>query len=93
MCLRLQRERMSDGLLSSTGEYTRMYQINRTTLRYAHPEAIVLHPGPLNRGIELDDAVADGEASCVTEQVTNGVFVRMAVLDWVFRSAREGQPA
>ena len=93
MCLRLQRERMSDGLLSSTGEYTRMYQINRTTLRYAHPEAIVLHPGPLNRGIELDDAVADGEASCVTEQVTNGVFVRMAVLDWVFRAAREGQPA
>jgi aspartate carbamoyltransferase catalytic subunit len=93
MCLRLQRERMSDGLLSSTGEYTRMYQINRTTLRYAAPEAIVLHPGPLNRGIELDDAVADGEASCVTEQVTNGVFVRMAALDWVFRSSREELPA
>ncbi len=93
MCLRLQRERMAQGLLGSTGEYTRMYQINRSTLRYADPEAIVLHPGPLNRGVELDDAVADGDASCILEQVTNGVYVRMAVLDWVFRTAKEGQLA
>ncbi|MEX2244578.1 MAG: aspartate carbamoyltransferase catalytic subunit [Fimbriimonadaceae bacterium] len=93
MCLRLQRERMSDGRISSIGEYTRMYQINRSTLRYAHPEAIVLHPGPLNRGIEVDDAVADSEASCINEQVTNGVFVRMAALDWVFRGVKEGQLA
>ncbi len=93
MCLRLQRERMSDGLLSSTGEYTRMYQINRSTLRYAAPEAIVLHPGPLNRGVEVDDSVADSEASCINDQVTNGVFVRMAVLDWVFRGVKEVQTA
>jgi aspartate carbamoyltransferase catalytic subunit len=93
MCLRLQRERMSDGFVASIGEYTRMYQVNRTTLRYAHPEAIVLHPGPINRGVEVDDAVADSEASCIRDQVTNGVFVRMAVLEWVFRAVREGQPA
>ena len=84
MCLRLQRERMSDGLLSSTAEYTRLYQVNRSTLRMAAPEAIVLHPGPLNRGIEIDDAVADGDMSCITEQISNGIFVKMAALDWVF---------
>ena len=89
MCLRLQRERMSDGLLSSVSEYARMYQINRSSLRNAHPEVIVLHPGPLNRGIELDDAVADGEMSCITDQLTNGIFVKTAVLDWVFRSVKE----
>ena len=89
MCLRLQRERMSDGLLSSTAEYARMYQINRSTLRMADPEAIVLHPGPLNRGIEIDDAVADSEASCITDQISNGIFVRMAALDWVFEPAQE----
>jgi aspartate carbamoyltransferase catalytic subunit len=93
MCLRLQRERMSDGLLSSTGEYTRMYQINRSTLRYAAAEAIVLHPGPLNRGVEVDDHIADSDSSCINDQVTNGVFVRMAVLDWVFREAKEAQLA
>ena len=85
MCLRLQKERMSDGLLSSVAEYARMYQINRSTLRYADSEAIVMHPGPLNRGIELDDAVADGEMSCVTDQLTNGVFAKTAALEWVFR--------
>ena len=89
MCLRLQRERMSDGLLSSTAEYARMYQINRSTLRMAAPEAIVLHPGPLNRGIEIDDAVADSDVSCVTEQITNGIFVKMAALDWVFEPVTE----
>ena len=89
MCLRLQRERMSDGLLSSTAEYARMYQINRSTLRMADSEAIVLHPGPLNRGIEIDDAVADSEASCITEQISNGIFVRMAALDWVFEPVPE----
>lgn len=89
MCLRLQKERMSDGLISSVSEYARMYQINRSSLRNANPEAIVLHPGPLNRGIELDDAVADGEMSCITDQLTNGIFVKTAVLDWVFRAVKE----
>ena len=93
MCLRLQKERMTDGLLSSVGEYRRLYQINRQTLRYADSEAIVLHPGPLNRGIELDDSVADSEASCVNDQVSNGIFVKMAVLTWMFQDPRSKEGA
>lgn len=85
ICLRLQRERMSEGLLSSIGEYARMYQINRDTLPYAKPDCLVMHPGPLNRGIEVDDFAADGDNSSITAQVENGIFVRMAALYWVFR--------
>ena len=81
MGLRLQRERMLDGMLSSVGEYARMYQINRSALRCAKPDALVMHPGPLNRGIELDDATADGPQSAIRDQVTNCMFVRMAVLE------------
>ena len=88
MCLRLQKERMTDGLLSSVGEYRRLYQINRQTLRYADSEAIVLHPGPLNRGIEVDDSVADSDVSCVNDQVSNGIFVKMAVLTWMYQDPR-----
>lgn len=88
MCLRLQKERMTDGLLSSVGEYRRLYQINRQTLRYADSEAIVLHPGPLNRGIEVDDSVADSDISCVNDQVSNGIFVKMAVLTWMYQDPR-----
>lgn len=93
MCLRLQRERMADCLLSSVGEYARMYQINRSSLRNADSDVIVLHPGPMNRGVEIDDVVADSEMSCINDQVTNCVFVRTAVLDWVFQKSREGQRA
>jgi aspartate carbamoyltransferase catalytic subunit len=84
MCLRLQRERMTDGLLSSTKEYARMYQVNRSSLRSAAKDAIVMHPGPLNRGIELDDAAADGASSVVTDQITNCIYVRMAALARAF---------
>lgn len=84
MALRLQRERMEEGRLSSTSEYSRLYQVNRSSLRAADPEALVMHPGPLNRGIELDDWTADGPNSAITDQVSNGVFVRMAALKWVF---------
>lgn len=83
MCLRLQKERMAEGRLSSLTEFTRNYQVNRQTIRWAHPEAIVMHPGPLNRGVELDDFVADGPNSVITQQVENGVFVRSAALQWV----------
>ncbi len=84
MCLRLQKERMSDGLLSSTGEYRRQYQINTESLKVAKPDCIVMHPGPMNRGIEMDDFAADGPQSVILEQVTNGIYVRMAALQWAF---------
>lgn len=89
MTLRLQRERMEDGRLSSTNEYARLYQINRSSLRVADPEALVMHPGPLNRGVELDDFTADGPNSAITDQVSNGVFVRMAALKWIFDGEEE----
>lgn len=89
ICLRLQKERMESGLLSSVGEYARLYQVNRQVLKSAAPDVTVMHPGPINRGVELDDAAADGNSSAVADQVTNGIFVRMAVLRWVF----DGEPA
>ncbi len=82
--LRLQRERMEDGLISSIGEYAKLYQINKETLAYASPDCIVMHPGPLNRGVEVDDSAADGHRSVINDQVENGVFVRMAALYWAF---------
>lgn len=88
MCLRLQKERMQDGLLGSISEYTGGYQVNRAALKAAAPDFMVMHPGPLNRGVELDDATADGPASAILEQITNSVFVRMAVLDWAFEENR-----
>lgn len=87
MALRLQSERMSGGLVSSIGEYASMYQINNLALRFAKPDCLLMHPGPVNRGLELDDAVADGKHSVINEQVANGVFVRMAVLETAFNGA------
>lgn len=84
MCLRLQKERMTDGRLSSIGEFRRLYQVNRATLKWAKEDAIVMHPGPMNRGVEVDDLTADGPKSVISEQVENGVFVRAAVLKWIF---------
>lgn len=88
ICLRLQRERMRGPHLSSSREYTKLYQVNRAALRVANPEAIVMHPGPMNRGVELDDATADGPQCAVLEQVTNGIFVRMAALQWALGDDR-----
>ncbi len=84
IALRLQKERMSEGLLSSIGEYASMYQINKETLKYASKGCLVMHPGPLNRGVEVDDIAADGEQSAITSQIENGVFVRMASFYWAF---------
>jgi aspartate carbamoyltransferase catalytic subunit len=84
ICLRLQRERMAEGLLSSSGEYAAMYQINQRNLAWAAPDCLVMHPGPINRGIEVDDFTADGDQSAITAQIENGIFVRMASLYWVF---------
>jgi aspartate carbamoyltransferase catalytic subunit len=91
IALRLQKERMRRGLGSSVGEYTKLYQINRESLRWASPECLVLHPGPINRGIELDDSAADSENSMITRQVENGIFVRMAALYWVFGGLEEAR--
>lgn len=84
ICLRLQKERMDSGMIGSTSEYANLYQINSETLKYADPKCIVMHPGPINRGIEVDDATADGPSSAISDQIENGVFVRMASLYWCF---------
>ena len=79
--LRLQRERMEEGLVASLDDYHRDYGLTTTRLRRAAPDAVVLHPGPINRGVEITDEVADGPQSLVLRQVSNGVAIRMAVLE------------
>ena len=81
MMLRLQRERMTEGLVDSLEDYHRDYGLTPQRLRRAAADAVVLHPGPMNRGVEIDDAVADGPQSMILRQVRNGVAVRMAVLE------------
>ena len=81
MTLRLQRERMEDGLVDSLDGYHRDFGITSERLRAAKPDAIVMHPGPMNRGVEISDEVADGPQSVILWQVANGVKVRMAVLE------------
>lgn len=85
MALRLQRERQSGGLLPSLREYSRLYQINSERLARAKAGAPVLHPGPINEGVEISTEVAHGPRSLVEEQVANGVAVRMAVLYLLLR--------
>lgn len=81
MMLRLQRERMEEGLVASLEDYHRDYGLDATRLTRAAKDAVVLHPGPINRGVEITDDVADGPQSLVLRQVSNGVAVRMAVLE------------
>ena len=83
MMLRLQNERMSGALLPSAQEYFKCYGLTQEKLALARPDAIVLHPGPMNRGIEIDSAVADGPQSVILPQVTYGIAVRMAVMSIV----------
>jgi aspartate carbamoyltransferase catalytic subunit len=80
MMLRLQKERQQSGLLPSIREYVQLYQLTESRLARAKPDALVLHPGPVNEGIEISPLVAHGPHSVITEQVTNGVAVRMALL-------------
>ncbi|MFQ3611216.1 MAG: aspartate carbamoyltransferase catalytic subunit [Fimbriimonadales bacterium] len=82
MTLRLQTERMQQGLLTSLNAYRRDYQINAERLREAHPNCVVMHPGPIQRGVEISDEVADGIASRILTQVRNGVYARFACLEW-----------
>jgi len=80
MTLRIQKERQNDPLLPSFREYARQYGVTREVASWARPDALVMHPGPVNRGIELMPDVADGPQSVILDQVTNGVAVRMALL-------------
>jgi len=88
MTLRLQRERMDEGLVASLEAYFRDWGIGPERLALAAPDAIVMHPGPMNRGVEIADAVADGGQSVIREQVSNGVAVRMAVLEELAEAGR-----
>jgi aspartate carbamoyltransferase catalytic subunit len=86
MALRIQRERIGnlDGV-PGIDEYFANYGVSHENMKYAKPDAIVMHPGPMNRGIEIEGTLADGPSSVITKQVTNGVAVRMAVLERVGR--------
>jgi len=81
MMLRLQRERMSGALVPSSREYFHFFGLDEEKLARAAPDALVMHPGPMNRGVEIDSSVADGPRSLIREQVEMGVAVRMAVLE------------
>ncbi len=80
LMLRLQFERMSGALIPSAQEYFNLYGLTREKLTYAKKDAIVMHPGPMNRGLEIESAVADGPQSVILPQVTNGIAVRMAIM-------------
>ena len=80
MLLRIQHERQSSSHFPSLGEYTSMFGLNRARAEWLHPKAIIMHPGPINRGVEIDSDLADGSRSVILEQVSNGIAVRMAVL-------------
>ena len=89
MALRLQRERMARGLVPSAREFFRFWGLDSEKLAFAKPDALVMHPGPMNRGVEIDSAVADDpQRSVIREQVEMGVAVRMAVLDILSRRDR-----
>ena len=81
MGLRIQLERLKKGLFPSVREYFRFFGVDESRLKLAKPDAIVMHPGPVNRGVELSTTVIDGDRSVITQQVTSGVAVRMAVMD------------
>ena len=80
MALRLQMERQTGGYIPSLREYTRLWQVNAQRLALAQPHVLVMHPGPMNEGIELSPGIAHGAPSAIEEQVANGVAVRMALL-------------
>jgi len=86
MTLRLQRERMNGSYVPSLSEYFQYWGLDEKKLAYAKPDALVMHPGPMNRGVEIDSIVADGAQSVIREQVEMGVAVRMAVLEALSRN-------
>jgi aspartate carbamoyltransferase catalytic subunit len=86
MMLRIQTERLAGAMMATTREYARTFGLNGRVLALASPDAIVMHPGPINRGVEIDPRIADGPRSVILEQVEAGVAVRMAVLESVVRA-------
>jgi len=91
--LRLQLERMESGYVPTLREYNRLYGVSRSRLERAPRDILILHPGPMNRGVEIDSDVADGPQSVILNQVTNGVAVRMAVLYLLAGGAPESAEA
>jgi aspartate carbamoyltransferase catalytic subunit len=92
MMLRIQKERQQGGRFPNTREYSRYFGLNERRLALAKPDAIVMHPGPINRGVELDPAIADGPRSVILEQVARGVAIRMAVLYLLGGGQDAGEP-
>lgn len=93
MMLRLQNERMNGAMLPSAQEYFKTYGLTQEKLNLAKPDAIVLHPGPMNRGVEIDSSVADGSQSVILPQVTYGIAVRMAVMAMLGGGQNSGNQA
>ncbi|MGR9072334.1 MAG: aspartate carbamoyltransferase catalytic subunit [Gammaproteobacteria bacterium] len=87
--LRLQKERMAGALLPSESEYFNCFGLTPKKLALAKPEAIVMHPGPINRGVEIDSAVADGSRSVILQQVSNGIAIRMAIMSMAMQSGSQ----
>jgi aspartate carbamoyltransferase catalytic subunit len=90
MMLRTQLERQQEVFYPSVKEYFSLYGLNREKLSVAKKDVIVMHPGPINRGVEIDPDIADGDVSVILEQVTNGVAVRMAILYLLLGASEEG---
>lgn len=89
MMLRIQTERQKESFFPTVREYSSLYGLNTARLKKAKPDAIILHPGPVNRGVEISSEVADGPYSLILDQVTNGVAVRMAIFYMLLGAARE----
>ena len=87
--LRIQKERQGKGLFPSAREYARLFGINGKRLKLAKPDALILHPGPMNRGLEIAPDVAYGDQSAIQEQVKNGLAIRMAILYLVLMGGEE----
>ena len=92
-CFGIERERLAGAFLPTTREYSRTFGLNPRRLALAKPDAIVMHPGPMNRGVEIEPSVADGSRSVILDQVEAGVAVRMAVLWMLAAEANEPAPA
>ena len=89
--LRLQKERMQNALLPSESEFFKLYGLTEEKLALAKPDAIVMHPGPINRGVEIESAVADGPQSVILNQVSYGIAVRMAVMAMAMSGQQSAQ--
>jgi len=89
MMLRIQTERQKESFFPTVREYSSLYGLNSDRLKKARPDALILHPGPINRGVEISSDVADGPYSLILDQVTNGVAVRMAIFYLLLGAARE----